>query len=79
MEFVCVLSVKGSLASYMVTRENDTTYKAIQKTGNSKREDLPFEIVLEKMGPNAWQAEPWLDELIAGLTRCIETPECKPA
>jgi hypothetical protein len=48
MEFICVLSVGGSLASYQVRKEEMDKYTAVLKTNSGKRDDLPGEIRLKK-------------------------------
>lgn len=72
MEFFCVLSVGGSLASYHVQTENKVAYKAILRPGNGKREDIPDKISLKKEN-DTWQAEPWHDEIVRGLIQAIES------
>ena len=66
-----MLSVGGSLVSYIITEEAEETYKASLKTGSIKRNDVPEEIALKKEN-GGWQAEPWHEEIISGLTNCIE-------
>jgi hypothetical protein len=73
MEFICVLSVGGSLASYIVTKQGQGVYKATLKTGNEKqRSDIPPVIEMEKT-ENGWQAAPWHSEIVTGLAHAIET------
>lgn len=72
MDFFCVLSVGGSLAYYGVQKENDTTYKALLRTNNGKRDELPVEISLKKDG-DTWQAEPWHEEIVQSLIHAIES------
>jgi hypothetical protein len=72
MEFFCVLSVDGSLASYHVQKESDVAYKAVLRTNNGKRDDIPAEIALEK-GTDEWQAQPWHDEIVNSLIHAIES------
>ena len=72
MEFVCVLSVGGSLASYIIKPEGENIYKAILKPGSANRDDIPHTISLEKTG-DTWTAEPFHDEIITSLAHCIET------
>lgn len=72
MEFFCVLSVGGSLASYHVQRESDKAYKAVLRTNNGKRDDIPAEIALTKKEDN-WQAQPWHDEVVKSLIHAIES------
>ena len=71
MEFICVLSVDGSLASYLVRKETESRYTAVLRTANGKREDVPPEISLEK-GAEGWQATPSHPEIVPGLIHAIE-------
>lgn len=71
MEFFCVLSIGGSLASYQVRQESKVMYKAVLRANNGKRDDLPTEIVLKKEGDN-WQADPWHEELVKSLINAID-------
>jgi hypothetical protein len=72
MEFFCVLSVSGSLASYHVQKESAVAYKAVLRPNNGKRDDIPAEIRLKKDG-EGWQAAPWHDEIVRGLIHAIES------
>ncbi|HEV7329840.1 MAG TPA: hypothetical protein VGN63_02275 [Flavisolibacter sp.] len=72
MEFFCVMSVDGSLASYLVSKESDVVYKAVLRTTNGKRDDLPPEIILENAG-GTWQAQPWHEEVVQSIILAIET------
>lgn len=72
MEFICVLSVGGSLASYQVRKESENKYSAVLRTNNGKRDDIPAELILEKNGAG-WQAQPWHQEIVSGLIHAIET------
>ena len=72
MEFFCVMSVDGSLASYLIKKESDERYKAILRTNNGKRDDLPSEIILEKK-EDGWQAQPMRDDLVESIILAIET------
>ena len=71
MEFICVLSVGGSLVSYQVQKQSETKYSAILRTNNGKNDDIPAELLLEKRG-TAWQAQPWHEEVVTSLTNAIE-------
>lgn len=71
MEFYCVLSIGGSLASYQVRREEEGKYNALLWNNNGRRDDLPAEISLYKEAGN-WQARPWHEEIVAGLVQAIE-------
>jgi hypothetical protein len=71
MEFTCVLSVGGSLATYIVRREDESNYLATLKTGSNPRNDIPAEIRLEKQ-PQGWQASPQHKEIVTGLTHAID-------
>lgn len=72
MDFFCVLSVGGSLASYHVQKENDTVFTAVLRSNNGKRDDIPAEISLRKSN-GTWQAVPWHDEIVPGLVQAIES------
>jgi hypothetical protein len=72
MEFYCVMSISGSLASYHVQMENDTAFKAVLRNNNGKRTDIPAEISLKKNG-DAWQAEPWHEEVVQSLIHAVES------
>ena len=71
MEFVCVLSVNGSLVSYTITKEAELAYIASLKAGGIKGNEIPETIALKKEN-GSWKAEPRHDEIIPGLTKCIE-------
>ena len=71
MEFFCVLSVGGSLASYQVKSEREDRYKATLWNNNGREDDLPPEITVEKKN-NGWNVQPWHDEIANGLIRAIE-------
>ena len=72
MEFICVLSVSGSLASYHVQSEGENKYKAVLRTNNGKRDDIPSEIYLEKNNEH-WESRPSHQEIVSGLIHAIET------
>lgn len=72
MEFYCVLSVGGSLAPYHVQKTDEATYKAVLRTTNGKRSDIPAEIILQKK-EGTWQGQPPHDEIVHGLANAIET------
>jgi hypothetical protein len=72
MDFFCVLSVGGSLASYHVQKESERTYKAVLRNNNGQRDDIPAEISLEK-GPDGWQAQPWHEEIVSSLIHAVES------
>lgn len=72
MEFICVLSVEGSLASYHVRRESENSYLAVLRTNNGQRDDIPAEVNLAKKNGD-WQAQPWHEEIVRGLTHAIDT------
>lgn len=72
MEFFCVLSVGGSLASYHVQQEAGKTYKAVLRTNNGQRDDIPAEIILEKSA-NGWRARPWHEEIVSSLINAVES------
>jgi hypothetical protein len=69
MEFVCVLSIEGTLVSYMLTREAEDRYRAHLKS--SGMPGLPDNIVLEKK-EGQWRTEPWHPDIINSLIHCIE-------
>ena len=71
MEFYCVLSVGGSLASYQVKKESEVAYKAVLRTTNGKRDDIPAEIMLEKRGDD-WLSMPKHEEIVQSLIHAIE-------
>lgn len=72
MEFICVFSVSGSLASYQVKKEEGNKYKAVLRNSGGKREDVPAQLELEKTG-NEWTAVPMHSEVVAGLVHCIDS------
>ena len=72
MEFFCVLSVGGSLASYRVQQETGTAFKAVLQTNNGQRDDIPAEITFQK-DPDGWQAQPWHKEIVSGLIHAVES------
>lgn len=72
MEFFCVLSVSGSLASYQVQKSSEVAYKAVLRTANGKRNDIPAEISLYK-DSHGWQANPHHDEVVQSLIHAIES------
>jgi hypothetical protein len=47
-------------------------YKAVLRTNNGKRDDIPSEINLQK-GGDGWQAHPWHDEIVQSLINAIES------
>jgi hypothetical protein len=71
MEFFCVLSVNGSLASYHVRKERERAYKAVLRTSNGQRDDIPAAILLSKENGD-WQAQPWHNEIVQSLIHAIE-------
>lgn len=71
MEFFCVLSVGGSLASYHLQQIDETTFIAVLKTG-SKDTGIPSEMTLRKNG-STWQAQPHHEEIVTGLVHAIES------
>lgn len=72
MEFFCVLSVGGSLASYHVRKESQDTYRAILKPTGTVRSDVPSEITLHKKAAG-WEAYPPHNEIVQSLVNAIET------
>ena len=72
MDFVCVLSVYGSLVSYEISRHGENRFKAVAKGSNGvARDDIPQEFELEKKNNN-WQATPWHSDIVPGITQCID-------
>jgi len=71
MEFICVLSVGGTLASYKVRKESDTYYSAELRNNNGQRDDLPAKLTFHKKGTE-WQALPWHEEIVSGIMQAIE-------
>lgn len=71
MEFICVLSVGGSLASYLVREESGNKYAAVLRTNSGKRDDVPVEIFLERKD-SSWEAKPGHPEIVAALTHAID-------
>ncbi|WP_162944483.1 hypothetical protein [Flavisolibacter nicotianae] len=71
MDFFCVFSANGSLASYRVQREGEGVYKAVLRSDNGQRDDLPAEIWLQKE-PGGWQASPPHDEITSSLVHALE-------
>lgn len=71
MEFFCVLSVGGSLASYLVQKESESAFKAVLRTVNGKRDDIPFEFTLERK-EKEWLAQPWHEEIAPALIQAIQ-------
>lgn len=74
MEFFCVLSVGGSLASYHVQKLNEEAYEAVLRITNGKRDDIPAQFSLSK-GSNGWQASPHHEEIAQSLIHAIESKE----
>ena len=71
MEFFCVLSVDGSLASFQVRKESEGAYKAVLRTTNGQWDDVPAEILLTKEN-GEWQAQPFHREIVQSLVHAIE-------
>lgn len=71
MEFMCVLSVGGSLATYNVRQKDEGRYSATLRTSNGNRTDIPAEIELQKKG-SEWTGSPSNDEIVRGLANAIE-------
>lgn len=71
MEFICVLSIGGSLASYQVRKESDISYSAELRNNNAQRNDLPARLTLHKKGTE-WLVQPWHEEIVSGITQAIE-------
>jgi len=71
MEFVCVLSVNGSLLSYHVSQLSETQYKALLRGGGEKRKEIPETIYLERIEKN-WEVNPWHRETAEAIIHAIE-------
>ena len=71
VEFMCVLSVGGSLATYRLRQENRSCYSAVLRTTGSKRTDVPAEMLLEKTAAG-WSGTPPHEEILRGLANAIE-------
>lgn len=72
MDFVCVLSVHGSLVSYTVSKEGENQFKAVLRRHNgTKRENVPEVFQFEKKN-DKWASQPWDEEIVPGLTHCID-------
>jgi len=69
MEFVCVLSVAGALASYQVYGNGAEDYNAVLR--NEGRTDLPAQMQLRRV-EGRWIAEPEHEEVSRALIHCIE-------
>lgn len=67
-----MMSVGGSLASYHVKQEDDFVFRAVLRTTQGERDDIPPEISLRKMGED-WLAEPAHGEVVPGLIQAIES------
>lgn len=72
MEFFCVLSVDGSLASFQVRKESEVAYKAVLRTTNGQWDDIPAEILLTKDN-GEWQAQPPHSQIVQSLIHAIES------
>ena len=72
MEFFCVFSVGGSLASYQVKQVDETTFIASLKSGSNRYNGIPPEITFRKNG-ESWQAQPHHEEIFTALVHAIET------
>ncbi|HVF98112.1 MAG TPA: hypothetical protein VM871_12355 [Flavisolibacter sp.] len=71
MEFTCVFSVGGSLATYSVQKEAINQYRATLRADQGSRADIPDRILLEKTG-SGWQATPPAEEILKNLVHAIE-------
>lgn len=71
MDFFCVFSANGSLASYRVQRESEGVYKAVLRSDSGQRDDIPAELRLQK-GPGGWLASPSHDEIASNLVHALE-------
>jgi len=71
MEFICVLSIGGSLASYQVRKEGENNYSATLRNNSGRRDDIPAELALKKE-EGKWMAQPWHEELVTGIGHAID-------
>ena len=70
MEFVCVLSVSGALASYGVRGNGADDYNAVLR--NEGRTDIPAQMQLRRVD-GQWRMEPEHEEIGKALILCIES------
>jgi hypothetical protein len=71
MEFFCVLSVGGSLASYKVKTEDERTFQAVLHNNHGDRTDIPSQLFLCKKEAD-WQVNPVHDKVVKSLINAIE-------
>jgi len=71
MEFMCALSVDGSLATYRVKKKSENSYAATLRAAKGKQADAPSEITLVKNAAG-WTAVPLHEEIVRGLVNAIE-------
>lgn len=71
MNFICVLSVNGTLASYSITKENEQAYTAVLRSNNLRQEVLPTEIILTKTD-GTWVGTPHHPLIVPSIVHAIE-------
>ena len=71
MEFICVFSVGGSLASYLVKKESETTYRATLRNSQGRENNLPDIVLLERNG-EGWKTNQSQPDVVHNLTQAIE-------
>lgn len=71
MEFICVLSVNDSLASYFVSQVSPDHYKAVLKGSGVERKDLPATLTIQKK-EDKWISFPLQEEVSAAIIHAIE-------
>ena len=67
---MCVIC-EWLISFYTITKETEEIYIASLKAGSMKRNGVPEAVTLKKAN-GSWQAGPWREEIIPGLTDCIE-------
>lgn len=71
MEFVCVMSVAGSLLSYTVVKEAESRYLAKLKRQPALQEGVPEQIIIKKVD-GQWVCNPTAKEIVTNLIKCIQ-------
>lgn len=74
MEFICVFSVGGSLASYQVQSSTNHRYTANLRTAQGGRSDIPSTLTLEKTAAG-WHGTPPHEEILRNLVYAIEAQD----
>lgn len=65
-----MLSVDGSLASYLIKPQAVNGYEAVLRVTGEKRRDIPERIMLH-VEDGTWIGEPWHDTVVPALIRAI--------